>query len=239
MAYQPSESYDSAPYILPAVDRVQQIAILNRVYLWMAAGLLVTAATAMTVANTDSLLRAIAGNRGLFFGLIIAELAVVWILSATIQRMPVWLSTTMFLGYSLLNGLTLSLIFVIYTRESIASTFFVTAGTFALMSFYGFTTKRDLTSIGNLCFMALIGFILASIVNIFLASSTLYWLITFAGVLIFVGLTAYDTQKIKNLAAQGADEAGAHRLAISGALALYLDFINLFLLLLRIFGRRN
>jgi FtsH-binding integral membrane protein len=175
----------------------------------------------------------------LFFGLIIAELAVVFILSAAIQRMPFWLSTTMFLGYSLLNGLTLSLIFVIYTRESIASTFFVTAGTFAVMSVYGFTTKRDLTSIGNLLFMALIGFLIASIVNIFLASSALYWVLTFAGVLIFVGLTAYDTQKIKNLAAQGADEAGAHRLAISGALALYLDFINLFLLLLRIFGRRD
>jgi FtsH-binding integral membrane protein len=233
------EPYNTAPYILPSADLVQQRTILNRVYAWMTAGLAVTAATALLVANNDALQRAVLGNRLAFLGLILVELAAVWILSTTISRMPFWLSTTMFLGYALLNGLTLSLVVLAYTRESIASTFFATAGTFGLMSLYGFTTKRDLTSIGNLCLMGLVGFIVASIVNIFLASPAIYWVLTFVGILVFVGLTAYDTQKIKNLAASGADEGGAHRLAILGALTLYLDFINLFLLLLRIFGRRR
>ena len=144
------------------------------------------------------------------------------------------------MGYAALNGLTLSAIFLAYTQASIASTFFVTAATFGAMSFYGYTTKRDLTSVGNIAIMALIGLLIASIVNIFLHSAALYWVITYAGVLIFVALTARDTQKIKQLATQVNDESSAGRIAVLGSLILYLDFINLFIFLLRIFGvRRN
>jgi FtsH-binding integral membrane protein len=146
----------------------------------------------------------------------------------------------LFMLYSALNGLTLSAILLVYTASSIASTFFITAGTFGAMSIYGYFTKKDLTSWGNLLFMALIGLIVASIVNIFWASSTMYWIITYAGVLIFVGLTAYDTQKIKNMSLElDAESEEGRKGAIMGALALYLDFINLFILLLRIFGDRR
>jgi FtsH-binding integral membrane protein len=193
----------------------------------------------MAVAGNDSLMRLIFGNQLVFFGLIIAELALVWILSANIGRMAPATATAMFLGYSALNGLTMAAIFWVYTSSSIASTFFITAGTFAAMSAWGYFTKRDLSGMGSFLFMALIGLILASIVNIFWANSTLYWIITFAGVLIFVALTAYDTQKIKRLAAQVSDETGAGRVAIMGALTLYLDFINLFLFMLRILGGRR
>jgi FtsH-binding integral membrane protein len=214
--------------------------VLHRVYAWMTAGLLVTGAVAMFVAGNDALMAAIFGNSFVFFGLIIAELALVWILSANIGRMSVATATGMFLGYSALNGLTMAAIFWVYTSASIASTFFVTAGTFGAMSAYGYLTKRDLSGMGNFLFMALIGLIIASVVNMFWANSTLYWIITYAGVLIFVALTAYDTQKIKRLAAQVSDETGAGRVAVMGALTLYLDFINLFLFLLRILGvRRN
>jgi len=227
---------------LPYVD-AQTTAIRNgvmhRVYSWMTAGLLVTGAVAMAVAGNDGLMRAIFGNQLIFFGLIIAELALVWILSANIGRMAPTTGMAMFLGYSALNGLTMAAIFWVYTSASIASTFFITAGTFGAMSAWGYFTKRDLSGWGNFLFMALIGLILASIVNIFWASSALYWLVTYAGVLIFVALTAYDTQKIKRLAAQVGDETSAGRVAVMGALTLYLDFINLFLFLLRILGGRR
>ena len=161
-------------------------------------------------------------------------------LSWGVNRMSPAIAMGAFLFYAALNGLTLSVIFLVYTAESIGLTFFITAGTFGAMCIYGATTKRDLTSLGSLCFMALFGLILASVVNIFWHSSGLYWVVTYAGVLIFVGLTAYDAQKIKQMHAAGMEGTDQDRkAAILGALALYLDFINLFLYLLRIFGRRK
>jgi FtsH-binding integral membrane protein len=214
--------------------------VMSRVYAWMTAGLLVTAAVASFVFNSTALSSLIFGNPLIFFGLFVVEIIAVVGLSAGINRLSPAAATAIFMGYAALNGLTLSAIFLAYTQASIASTFFVTAGTFGAMSFYGYTTKRDLTSIGNIAIMALIGLLIASIVNIFLHSAALYWVITYAGVLIFVALTARDTQKIKQLATQVNDESSAGRIAVLGSLILYLDFINLFIFLLRIFGvRRN
>jgi uncharacterized protein len=212
---------------------------MHRVYAWMMAGLLVTGLVAMIVAGNDAFMAAVFGNLFVLFGLIIAELVVVWLLAARIDRLSIAAATSMFLAFSALNGLTMAAIFWVYTSASIASTFFITAGTFGAMSLYGFITKRDLSGLGNFLFMGLIGLIFASIVNIFWANSMLYWVITFAGVLIFVALTASDTQKIKRLAAEVSNETDAGRLAILGALLLYLDFGNLFFYLLRIFGVRR
>jgi FtsH-binding integral membrane protein len=228
---------------LPYVD-AQATALRNgvmqRVYAWMTAGLLLTGAVAMFVAGSPALTSIIFGNPFLFFGLFIVQIAAVIGLSAGINRMSPAAATAIFIGYAALNGLTLSAIFLAYTTESIAGTFFATAGTFGAVSAYGYFTKRDLSGMGSFLFMALIGLLLATVVNIFWANSTLYWIITYAGVLIFVGLTAWDTQKIKRMAAQVNDETSAGRLAVLGALTLYLDFINLFLYLLRILGgRRN
>lgn len=227
------------PYVGSPTDAMRRQAVMTQVYAWMTAGLLVTAAIAMFVAGSPALVGAIVGNSFLFFGLFIAQLGVVWFLSARVMSLSPAAATGLFLAYAALNGLTFSVIFLAYTAASIASTFFVTAGTFGAMSAYGFLTKRDLSGMGNFLFMALIGLILASIVNIFWANSTLYWIITYAGVLIFVALTAYDTQKIKRMTAQVSDEQGERRVAIYGALTLYLDFINLFLFLLRILGNRR
>jgi hypothetical protein len=213
--------------------------VMQRVYVWMMVGLLVTGVVAMIVAANDAFMEAIFGNLFVLFGLIIAEFVLVWILASRIERLSVGTATVMFLVYSAINGLTMAAIFWVYTSASIASTFFITAGTFGVMSLYGMVTKRDLSGMSTYLIMALIGLLLASIVNIFWNNSALYWIITFAGVLIFVALTAYDTQKIKRIAAGVTNEADAGRLAIIGALALYLDFINLFLYLLRIFGRRR
>ena len=219
---------------------LQERTFVSKVYGWMAFALFVTAMVAMGVANTPAVRNVVLGNRAIFFGLIIGELVLVIALSAAIARISAATATIMFVIYSAVNGLTLSVIFVVYTDASIASTFFITGGTFAAMSVYGYFTKRDLTSIGNLCFMALIGLILASLVNIFLQNAMLYWIVTYVGILIFVGLVAYDTQRIKQIARAGIEEGeAAQKGAILGALRLYLDFINLFLLLLRIFGRRR
>jgi FtsH-binding integral membrane protein len=217
-----------------------QAAFMSKVYTWMSGGLAITGLIAMYVASTPSLIQAIIGNRLLFFGLIIGEIFLVGYLVSVIKKISAQTAGFIFTGYAALNGLTLAVVFLIYTEQSIASTFFVTAGTFAIMSFYGYYTKKDLTSWGNLLFMALIGIIIASVVNFFMQSEMMYWLITYAGVLIFVGLTAYDTQKIKRMGA--ASEVGSEeesKSAIVGALMLYLDFINLFLLLLRILGDRK
>jgi FtsH-binding integral membrane protein len=227
------------PSLSSPTDVLRQQAVLTRVYAWMTAGLLTTGAIAMAVSSSVALVSLIVGNPIIFFGLIIAELALVWVLSANLMRLAPAVATGMFLGYAALNGLTLSVIFLAYTAASIASTFFITAGTFAAMSAIGYTTKRDLSGMGNFLFMAMIGLIIASVVNIFLASSALYWVISFAGVLIFVALTAYDTQKIKRMIAQVSGEDAEQRVAIYGALNLYLDFINLFLYLLRILGNRR
>ena len=213
--------------------------VMNRVYAWMTAGLLVTAAIASFVFNSTALSSLIFGNPLIFFGLFIVQIIAVIGLSAGINRLSPAAATAIFMGYAALNGLTLSALFLAYTQASLASTFFVTAGTFGAMSLYGYTTKRDLSTVGNIAIMALIGLLIASIVNIFLRSAALYWVVTYAGVLIFVALTAWDTQKIKHLAAQVSDETSAGRIAVLGALTLYLDFINLFIFLLRILGVRR
>lgn len=213
---------------------------IRRVYNWMGLGLAATALVALYTASNPQLLKMIFGNSLVFFGLILAELGLVIWLSAAINRLNYSTASMMFFVYSALNGLTMSVIFLAYTSTSITSTFFVTAGTFGAMSFYGYTTKRDLSSWGSFLFMGLIGIILASVVNIFLHSPMVYWLVTYAGILVFVGLTAYDTNKLKEMARAGfADAETEGKSAVMGALALYLDFINLFLMLLRIFGSRR
>lgn len=227
-------------YITPEDVQREQAAYMTQVYGWMSIALLITATVAIWTASSETMLNLILGNRLIFFGLIAAELILVMALSAIVNRVSALAATAMFIGYSALNGLTLSIVFLIYTGSSIASTFFITAGTFAAMSAYGYFTKTDLTRMGNLLLMALIGLIIASVVNIFLQNETVYWITSFLGVLIFTGLTAYDTQKIKELYAVGTTDAESDRKgAIMGALRLYLDFINLFLYLLRFTGSRR
>jgi FtsH-binding integral membrane protein len=213
---------------------------LTRVYGWMAAGLVTTAVVAMLTLSSPALLKFIFGNKLVFFGLMIGELALVVWLTGLVGRLSATAASGVFLFYSALNGLTLSAIFLVYTSASIASTFFVAAGTFGAMSLYGLVTKRSLDGLGSFCMMGLIGVILAGIVNIFVRNSMLEFVVACVGVLVFVGLTAYDTRKLKIIAATlNADSEEGRRAGISGALALYLDFINLFLMLLRLFGRRR
>lgn len=221
-------------------SRVDNANFISRVYAWMSLALFLTAVTSFFVASSPALLSVIFGNKLVFYGLIIGELALVFYLSSALMRLSSSTATALFLGYAILNGLTMAFIFIIYTAGSIASTFLITAGIFGIMSAYGFYTKRDLTTLGNLCFMGLIGVVLASIVNIFWQNSTFYWITTCIGVLVFVGLIAYDTQKLKTLnqtQQEGVDNG--QQKAIYGALTLYLDFINLFLLLLRFTGGRK
>lgn len=213
---------------------------MQKVYLWMTFALTLTGFVAYRTTQSEFLLELIFSSSFGFIGLILAELALVFWISSGIQRMSSNMAIGLFLLYSVLNGMTLSVLLIAYTGASVASTFFITAGMFGAMSVYGYTTKQDLSSWGNLLFMALIGLILASVVNIFLQSSGLYWLINYIGVLVFVGLTAYDTQKIKQLAAQVIVESEEGRkVAIFGALTLYLDFINMFIFMLRILGNRR
>ena len=220
-------------------DKSENITLFRNVYLWMTMALFITGATALTVSDSPTL-NAIFGSKVAFFGLIIAELALVIILSSFIFRMSFLTATLMFIAYSILNGATLASIFLLYTASSIASTFFVTAGTFGAMALFGYFTKRDLSGIGNMGYMALIGIIIATVVNLFLRSETMMWVITYIGVLVFVALTAYDTQKIKKMVmnAEVVDES-TQKIALLGSLTLYLDFINLFLYLLRILGSRK
>lgn len=213
---------------------------MQKVYLWMTFALTLTGFVAYRTTQSEFLLELIFSSSFGFIGLILTELALVFWISSGLQRMSSNMAIGLFLLYSVLNGMTLSVLLIAYTGASVASTFFITAGMFGAMSVYGYTTKQDLSSWGNLLFMALIGLILASVVNIFLQSSGLYWLISYIGVLIFVGLTAYDTQKIKQLAAQVIVESEVGRkVAILGALTLYLDFINMFIFMLRILGNRR
>jgi len=215
---------------------------VRSVYNWMAIGLGLTGLVAFYVANNETLLRFIFGNQLVFFGLIIGELALVFSISSRVHRMQASTATGLFMLYAALNGATLSFIFMVYTRSSITTTFFICAATFVSISIYGWTTRRDLTSMGSFLFMGLIGIIIASVVNIFVRSSAMGMIISYIGVLVFVGLTAYDTQKIKTMALTqpGGLEAGVIRKgAILGALSLYLDFINLFLMLLRVLGNRE
>ncbi len=214
--------------------------LMRKVYLWMAMALVITGFTAYYVASSEAILTAIFTNQLLFWGLIIAEFGLVIGLTAAINRLSLTTATLMFVLYSVINGATLSSIFIIYTASSITSVFFITAGTFAAMALFGYFTKTDLSSMGKILFMALIGIIIATIVNIFVKSSGLEMIISYIGVLIFVGLTAYDTQKIKQMLLMAPDAGeGAQKVALLGALSLYLDFVNLFLYLLRIFGKRE
>jgi hypothetical protein len=216
-----------------------QKSFINKVYGWMSIGLLITGITAYLVAGNATILRMVSGNPILYFGLFILEIFLVGYLVARIKKMSLQTATNVFIGYSLINGLTLSFIFIAYTKASIASAFFTTAGMFAVMSIYGYTTKKDLTNFGGFLFMGLIGIVIASIVNMFVKNSVFDLMISILGVLIFTGLTAYDTQKIKNMVFENNNSEEDKKTAILGALILYLDFINLFLFLLRLMGNRG
>lgn len=214
--------------------------LMRKVYVWMTLALVLTGVTAYGVATSPGIMNALFTNQLLFWGLVIAEFALVIGISAAINKLSLTTATLMFVLYSVINGAVLSSIFIIYTMSSIASVFFITAGTFAVMALIGYTTKTDLSSMGKILFMALIGIIIATVVNIFLKSTGLEMILSYLGVLVFVGLTAYDSQKIKNMLLMAPDVSeGAQKLALLGALTLYLDFINLFIYLLRIFGRRE
>ena len=213
---------------------------MTQVFGWMAFGLAITGIVAGVVASNPAMVQAIVFNRLVFYGLMIVELILVFKLAGVVQSSTsAAVATFLFLLYAALNGLTLSVIFLAYTKSSIGTAFFVTAGTFGVMSLYGYITKTDLTAIGNLCFMALIGVILASVVNLWFHNPTVMWITTYIGLFIFIGLTAYDTQKIKGMFSGDDNEEVEGKKAVSGALALYLDFINLFLNILRIMGGRN
>ena len=215
-------------------------ALMRKVFVWMTLALAITGLTAYGVATSPALLSLIFSSKVTFFGLIIAEFALVFAISGAINRLSLSTATLLFILYSVVNGATLSTIFFAFSVATIGKVFFITAGTFGAMALVGYTTKTDLTSMGKLLFMALLGIIIASVVNIFVGSSGLDLILSYVGVLVFVGLTAYDTQKIKQMC-QAAPDAGesAQKLALIGALSLYLDFINIFLYLLRIFGNNR
>lgn len=216
--------------------------VMRNVYGWMSCGLLMTALTAMVVAGQPDIIYAIATSKLLMWGLFGAEIGLVLWLTARINTMSSLTAGLMFAAYAILNGVTMSFIFLAYTMESIASTFFITAGTFAAMSAVGYFTKKDISGVGRVLTMLLIGLIIATLVNFFVASSVFALVLNYIGVFIFVGLTAYDTQKIKALvheASMYGDEEQTTKLALMGSLTLYLDFINLFLYLLRFMGNRK
>jgi FtsH-binding integral membrane protein len=215
---------------------------IRSVYNWMAIGLGLTGVVAFYVSGSQYLTQLIFQNQLLFFALIIGELVLVFSIAARVHKMQASTATGLFVLYAVLNGATLSFVFLVYTKTSITSVFFICAATFMACSIYGMTTKRDLTSIGGFMMMGLIGIIVASVVNIFVHSTQMSMIISYIGVLVFVGLTAYDTQKLKTMALsapEGSEEGMVRKSAILGALALYLDFINLFLMLLRIFGSQR
>ena len=227
-------------YSIPTQSATVVGSLMKSVYMWMTLALGITGVVALYVAQSADLLYTLFSNSILFWGLIIAEFALVMVISARLLKMSFTTALMLFMLYSVINGLTLSVIFALYTKASVASTFFVTAGTFGIMSLIGYFTKKDLSKFGGILFMLLIGLVIATLVNIFWANDTLYWITTYAGVLIFVGLTVYDTNKIKRMleSSYGEDEV-TQKLALMGALTLYLDFINLFLYLLRILGDRR
>lgn len=215
--------------------------LMTNVYLWMTMGLAMTGLAAMYVAKSHQLMQIIFGNSIVMWGLILAQLAIVFYMNARINRISFMSAGLMFALFSVLNGINMAAIFVIYTMQSIAQVFFITAGTFAGMSLVGFFIKKDLSTMGRTLMMLLIGLIIATVVNLFVQSNGLMMILSYAGVAIFVGLTAYDTQKIKNMLMMYGDDVNdsTNKLALLGSLTLYLDFINLFLYLLRIFGSRR
>lgn len=217
------------------------LSVFRKVYVWMTLALCITGLTAMVVANNDRFIYELLQNNMLFWGIIIAELVLVFVISGMVAKLSMTTATLLFIFYSVLNGVTMSLIFLAYTESTIASTFFITAGTFGALSLYGYMTKKDLSSWGSILGMALLGLIIASVVNAFMESDTLYWIISYVGVLLFVGLTVYDTQKIKRAIMDPDNKVDddLHKIALLGALSLYLDFINLFLYMLRIMGDRD
>jgi uncharacterized protein len=226
----------------PTQAQIRVNEFIRSVYNWMAIGLALTGFVAFFVSNNETMMRFIFGNQIIFFGLIIGELALVFTISARVHKMQASTATSLFVLYAALNGATLSAIFLIYTRSSITSTFFICAATFVASSIYGMATKRDLTTMGQFMFMGLIGIIIASVVNLFMRSSGVSLIVSYIGVIVFVGLTAYDTQKLRTMALSqpdGLDTGTIRKGAILGALTLYLDFINLFLMLLRILGNRD
>ena len=219
------------------VNGVARKKFISGVYSWMMIALCLSGAFAYLAASNVTLQRVIFGNSLVFYGLIFGELAVVFLFSATISKVSVPVAALQFIVYSIINGLTLGSVFLVYSGESIASVFLITAGMFACMSIYGRTTKTDLSSAGRYLMMALFGIIIASLVNIFMRSSGLQWVISLVTVGVFTGLTAYDTQKIMRIAEHADDSESFAKVAILGALELYLDFINIFLALLRLFGK--
>ncbi|MDP9188568.1 MAG: Bax inhibitor-1/YccA family protein [Actinomycetota bacterium] len=225
-----------ATYPTPAIARPDS-SFMTKVFGWMFVGLAITGGVAALIGSNDQLLTDITESPAILIGVVIFQLALVVALVAAINRLPVAIATLLFLVYSATVGITFALLFELYTTESIFTAFLVTAGMFGALAVFGAVTNIDLTKVGAIAFMALIGLILATIVNLFLANETLYWVTTYAGVLIFSALTAYDMQKITQLSRAGLEGDAESRAAIIGALSLYLDFINLFIFLLRIFGR--
>ena len=211
-------------------------ALMSKVYLWMTLALVVTGMTAYYVASSPAILYAIVTNQIAFWGLFIGELVLVFVLSSRIMSLSFVTASLMFVIYSIMNGVFFSFILRAYTEQSIATTFLITAGTFGAMSLFGFVTKRDLSTMGRILFMLLIGLLIATVVNIFMKAEGLTLILNYAGVVIFVGLTAYDTQSIKQMLQEHGDKEGAEKIALLGSLSLYLDFINLFIYLLRFFG---
>lgn len=227
------------PVTTPAVA-VAQSGFLSRVYAWMGFGLTLTAVISFFVVTTPSVMNAIVADMGIFYFLIIAELGMVLAFTFLVNRVSPTVAALLFVSYAAMNGLTLSVIFLVYTASSIASSFFITAGMFGAMSVYGAVTQRDLTSVGSFAFMGLIGVIIASVVNLFLRSDGMGWIISFCAVIVFTLLTAYDTQRAKAMGKYfTSDSAESRKAAISMALTLYLDLINLFLNMLRLFGGRR
>ena len=225
-----------------AIQVIRDNRILRNVYVWMTGGLALTGIIAIGVSNNNDILRSLTNNPIIFFGIIILEFILVIFLSTRVMVLSPTTAAGTFVLYAILNGLTLSVIFLAYTSQSIALAFFTAAGTFAGTSLWGFTTKRDLSTIGSYAGMALWGIIFATLINFFLKNQAIDYLISLAGVAVFVGLTAYDTQKIKswtNELGTNTSESDYLRISIRGALILYLDFINLFLFLLRLFGKRK
>ena len=214
--------------------------LMRKVYLWMTLALMITGITAAGVANSPNILALIYSSQVVMWGIIIAEFGLVIYISARLEKLSLSTATTLFALYSILNGVMLSSIFLLYSTAIISKVFFITAGTFGVTALYGYATKKDLSSLGNILFMALIGLVIATVVNVFMKSAMFDLILGYIGVIIFVGLTAWDSQKIKHMmmVQQDADES-AQKLALIGALSLYLDFINLFLYLLRIFGRSD
>jgi FtsH-binding integral membrane protein len=234
--YDPQAIYQSAEY---QQELAAQRSFMSRVYGWMTIGLLITALTSLFIANDPVLIKSIF-QTGLFWVLIIAEFGIVLLLSAALRKLPVAVAAGLFLLYSALTGATLSIILLIYTASSVGGTFIVTAGMFGTMSLFGYVTKKNLSGFGHFLMMGLIGLVIAMLVNLFLRSDAMGWFISFIGVVVFTGLTAYDTQKIKQMYAVDAPgSAMVQKTALYGAFALYLDFINLFLFLLRFMGNRR